>query len=180
MIFAEKLIKARVKSGFTQKALADKLHISVQTYNGYETKGYEPKFEVLLNICTILDTSPNELIGYVQQSGNAKDYAKLQLDNFRSYDKDTIEYRYQTYEESEEWGGYPLPKEKIRILLPKQKFEEIIEVCYMMAEIISIKIQKDEKSRIFKKHVESSVLQYYLEQHNKTVSDAPTSETGKK
>ena len=49
--FAERLIKARNNAGLSQRQLANELNISVQTYNGYETKGYEPRYDLLLKIC---------------------------------------------------------------------------------------------------------------------------------
>jgi len=62
--FSARLIEARVKVGISQAQLARELGISVQTYNGYETKGYEPKFDLLLKICRILKVTPNYILGW--------------------------------------------------------------------------------------------------------------------
>lgn len=177
--FAKKLLQARQHAGFSQKAIADKLGISVQTYNGYETKGYEPKFEVLLKICAILDTSPNELIGYVQQRTDANDYALAHLDNFKRLDNGNIEYSYQYYGYVEAWE-IPVLTDEFQILIPESEFNSIIETCYLMAEVISDNTKKRDKERIFKKSVERSVLDYYSKQQNKTAPDTPISETDNK
>lgn len=62
--FCERLKSERLRAKLTQKEIAEKLHISVQTYNGYETKGYEPKFELLIKICRVLRVTPNYLLGW--------------------------------------------------------------------------------------------------------------------
>ena len=62
--FCERLKSERLRAKLTQKEVAEKLHISVQTYNGYETKGYEPKFELLIKICHILRVTPNYILGW--------------------------------------------------------------------------------------------------------------------
>ena len=62
--FAIRLKIARNTAGLSQKQIASELDISVQTYNGYETKGYEPKYDMLLKICRILKVTPNYILGW--------------------------------------------------------------------------------------------------------------------
>ena len=62
--FAERLRFYRTTANLSQQALADKLGISVQTYNGYETKGYEPKYEILIKLAHALHVDVNALVGY--------------------------------------------------------------------------------------------------------------------
>lgn len=66
-IFSQRLREERKIKGFTQQALADKLVISLTTYNHYECLGKEngrqPPFEILVEICKILDVKADYLLG---------------------------------------------------------------------------------------------------------------------
>lgn len=125
MTFAERLISARNKAGFSQRQLADLLNISVQTYNGYETKGYEPKYELLLKICHALNVSPNELIGY---SGTDKlQKAKLIADSLCI----TYKQKSNNIVISLLIGEYP---EKVDISLTQDEFIILVSNSLAIAE----------------------------------------------
>lgn len=155
--FAEKLIAARNNAQLSQKALADKLGISVQTYNGYETKGYEPKYEILLKICYELDTTPNDLLGYKIDTSFANDYANNHLFNVKNNGDDTIEYTLITTIAEQDV--------KIPITLPSEKFNMFVELSYAMAAALSTRCATLEKERVFIKELEKQIMGYYLEQN---------------
>jgi transcriptional regulator with XRE-family HTH domain len=155
--FAEKLIAARNNAQLSQKALADRLGISVQTYNGYETKGYEPKYEILLKICYELDTTPNDLLGYRIDTRFANEYAEKILFNVKEMDNDLIEYTLKTTIAEQDV--------KIPITLPSKKFNIFVEVSYAMAAALSVRCAELEKQRIFKKELDKQVMGYYID-HN--------------
>lgn len=154
--FAEKLIVARNNAQLSQKALADRLGISVQTYNGYETKGYEPKYEILLKICYELDTTPNDLLGYMIDTSYANDYAKSHLFNVKKIGDDLIEYTLITTIADNEVT--------IPITLPAEKFYIFVEASYAMASALSVRQVTLEKERIFKRELDKSIMGYSLDQ----------------
>lgn len=64
MGFAENLKKYRKKMGFkSAKEFAKVLDIEYSTYMGYENRGREPKYEVLIKIADTLDVSTDDLLG---------------------------------------------------------------------------------------------------------------------
>lgn len=53
----------RIKSGFTQQQMADKLGLSRSTIGMYENGEREPSFEILENIADMFNVDMNYLIG---------------------------------------------------------------------------------------------------------------------
>ncbi len=158
--FAERLIIARNNAGLSQKALAEKLQISVQTYNGYETKGYEPKFEILLKLCRILETEPNDLLGYFITTEYADEYAAQHLIEplppFKPYyqlsGKNIITYRLYLSDDNKDTV--------INVPVPYDEFNTIIQVAYATAEAMSKQIARQQKETIFIKQVENQILSH--------------------
>lgn len=66
MTFAERLRYYREKIGYSQKELAEKIGISFAAYNKYETRGNEPKIEILIKLATALNIDINTLVGFHQ------------------------------------------------------------------------------------------------------------------
>lgn len=65
MGFQENLKKYRELAGYHQaKDYAKVLGISYPTYMGYENRGREPKFDLLIKIASTLHVSIDELLGY--------------------------------------------------------------------------------------------------------------------
>lgn len=62
MVFNLKLKELRVKNGFTQKQIAEFLLVHIQTYQRYELGTREPNFKTLLDICKVLNCTPNDLL----------------------------------------------------------------------------------------------------------------------
>lgn len=80
-VFAERLRYYREKADLKQKELADKAGVSFAAYNKYETKGQEPKIEVLIKLANVLGIDVNTLVGYKaanddSQKDNAADEPK--------------------------------------------------------------------------------------------------------
>ena len=64
MSFQENLKYYREKAGYkTAKELADILNLPYNTYAGYESKGREPKYQMLCKIADLLHVSTDELLG---------------------------------------------------------------------------------------------------------------------
>lgn len=86
--FAENLKRIREELKMSQADLARELGISYQTYNGYETKGNEPKYDLLVKIANILCVTTDELLGakppednWVELYGILKNYGfKVNID----------------------------------------------------------------------------------------------------
>ena len=60
--FGKNLSRLRKSARLTQKELAEKLGINVNTFIGYETAGREPKFETLIKIADFFGVSTDELL----------------------------------------------------------------------------------------------------------------------
>lgn len=65
MGFQENLIHYREKAGYkSAKDFSEKLGINYTTYMGYENKGREPKYSLLVEIARLLHVSVDNLLGY--------------------------------------------------------------------------------------------------------------------
>ena len=62
--FGKRLRRLRRAKGWTQQRLADRIHVDRTTYCKYENDTVEPPMEVWLYLCIVLDTNPNELMGW--------------------------------------------------------------------------------------------------------------------
>lgn len=60
-LIGENLKFARKSKGFTQKAIADILHMTQQQYSRFENGIFELNYEQILTLCKIYDITPNEL-----------------------------------------------------------------------------------------------------------------------
>lgn len=62
-IFSKRLRTARIAKNLSQEQIAAMLNIKQQSYTRYETGKGEPSLEILVDICKILDESPEYLLG---------------------------------------------------------------------------------------------------------------------
>lgn len=62
-MFCEKLKEIREKRGLTGRSITQQLHIAPATYSGWEHGKREPSFEMLVNLCRILNVSADYLLG---------------------------------------------------------------------------------------------------------------------
>lgn len=65
-MFINRLRQARLEKGYSQKALAEQLHISQQAYAKYETGASSPNPEMLGQIAALLNVSTDALLGVAQ------------------------------------------------------------------------------------------------------------------
>lgn len=69
-----KIKEFREKRGLTQQELANLLGIHKMTLSKYERNKTYPEYDKLVKLSIILDTSPNELLGYMRKYINFTDY----------------------------------------------------------------------------------------------------------
>jgi transcriptional regulator with XRE-family HTH domain len=62
--FGDRLREARRRAGKSQQAIADELACWGTTICAYENGRSEPSFERLKELCRMLDTDPNTLLGW--------------------------------------------------------------------------------------------------------------------
>ena len=55
---------ARKAKGYTQKEVADIIHMTQQQYSRFENGVFELNYSQILFLCELFDMSPNELCGY--------------------------------------------------------------------------------------------------------------------
>lgn len=64
MTIGERIVFLRDERGLSQKELAKALHITAATLSRYENDIYQPKLEFLCEMCKILNTSADFLLGF--------------------------------------------------------------------------------------------------------------------
>lgn len=62
-MFGKRLRSIRLKRGFTQQSIADKILISLRTYQKYEQGTRFPSYEVLIDLADNLNVSIDWLLG---------------------------------------------------------------------------------------------------------------------
>lgn len=65
----ENLKKARKQKGYTQAVLASKMGILQPAYARYESGKIELNYEQIIQLCEILDITPNFLWGFEDEYG---------------------------------------------------------------------------------------------------------------
>ena len=86
--FADILKQKRENAGLTQYEVADALHISRTSYTFYETAGRMPSVETILNISTLYQLNPMELLcSFIPKSKLTTD---PQYKNFKCYGNDDL------------------------------------------------------------------------------------------
>lgn len=64
----------REKKGLTQQDLANLMNIHKRTVSKYERNEIFPDHEKLIKLSIILETTPNELLGFKRKYNNMVDY----------------------------------------------------------------------------------------------------------
>lgn len=86
-VFVIKLKEFRLKKGITQQDLAELLKLRCNTVSQYETGKRRLTAEVIIRICLVLETTPNELLDF----SNAYEKYTDELIRMRSeYEKEKI------------------------------------------------------------------------------------------
>ena len=60
----EVLKKARECKGYTQEALADRIHVDRAAFARYESGEEEPSLDTCIYLCVVLDVTPATLMGW--------------------------------------------------------------------------------------------------------------------
>ena len=63
-IIAENLRKRRKEKGWSQRHVADRIHVDRTTYSKYESGKTDPPLEKCIFLCIVMDMSPNQLMGW--------------------------------------------------------------------------------------------------------------------
>ena len=69
MNFSQNLINLRKKAGLSQDKLAEQLHITRQAVSKWESGASVPDADTLMQLCSILGVSPNQLLLDCQEPG---------------------------------------------------------------------------------------------------------------
>ena len=101
MNFAERLRQARIKRGYTQQQIADKMGITNSTYCGYETGKRQPDVAKIKQLANILNVSGDELLGTeftidkidlsASEQAHIKKYRQLNADGQSKVDEYTTD-----------------------------------------------------------------------------------------
>ena len=70
----------RKQKKYTQKEMAERLHITQATYSGYENQKYSPTIETLCDISSVLETPIDEIVGNIPPA-NECGYDKWLMNN---------------------------------------------------------------------------------------------------
>ena len=70
--FAERLKNLRVSFGFTQSSLGNMVGYNKTAICDWETRGKEPKFDILIKLAGIFNVSTDFLLGVVDKKSNDK------------------------------------------------------------------------------------------------------------
>ena len=62
-MLSKRLRSSRIKCGFTQQCMADKLNLSLNAYQKYEQAERSPSLDCLVNIADILQVPTDYLLG---------------------------------------------------------------------------------------------------------------------
>lgn len=65
--FGERLAELRIKSGFTQKVIGEKVGVSKSAFANYESGERHPNFETIVKIADALNVSVDYLLGRTEQ-----------------------------------------------------------------------------------------------------------------
>ena len=60
----EKIKQARKMKGLTQSQVANIFHMTQQQYSRFENGVFELNYQQIIEICKLLDTTPNELFNF--------------------------------------------------------------------------------------------------------------------
>lgn len=86
MNIGDRIVFLREERGISQKDLAKGLHITPATLSRYENNIYQPKLEFIYDMCHILDTSPDYLLGFTEQYNRSEHIQPAINDMITSYE----------------------------------------------------------------------------------------------
>jgi len=74
--FGQNLKEFRIKQGLYQKDIAEELDIAQVTVSSWERGNSEPNIDQILQLCEILNTTPNDLNGFEDVKENKSELEK--------------------------------------------------------------------------------------------------------
>lgn len=89
--FNENLKEARLKSGFSQKDVAENIGVAKSTYSLYESGSREPNVNTIKKIASYLNVSADELLGIndepitIAAHFDGDEYTEEELDEIRQF-----------------------------------------------------------------------------------------------
>jgi len=63
LFFGKRLKELRLEKNITQKQLGDVFNVDQTTISDWETRGYEPSYQVLINLAKYFDVTVGQLLG---------------------------------------------------------------------------------------------------------------------
>jgi len=63
IIFCKILKELRLEKGLTQKQLGNKFNVSFSTISDWETRGYEPSYQILAELALFFEVTVGQLLG---------------------------------------------------------------------------------------------------------------------
>lgn len=84
MNFSQNLMNLRKKAGLSQDKLAEQLHITRQAVSKWESGASVPDADTLMQLCKILDATPNQLLWDSSESNPDSD-SKAHFSNDRIF-----------------------------------------------------------------------------------------------
>lgn len=76
-LLAYTIFITRLMRGMTQQELADQLHKTTNAVSNWEHGHTSPPISVLLDLCKVLDVTPNQILGFEEIEGFKEYEAKL-------------------------------------------------------------------------------------------------------
>ena len=180
---AERLRYYREKTGLKQKEVADIIGVSVAAYNKYETRGNEPKIDILIKLAHVFGVDLNTLCGYQKPAAEIFKNVKKALEPFSiiadihpafndSIDYDTPVTLTTTLSEADNWlqpfyehvHNAPLPLFDVDIAIQQAKAETLAAYSAVSKAFLKQRLQNYlfVKPTIDSIHVEV-VNEYYNE-----------------
>lgn len=159
--FAENLRYYREKAELSQKELAKAIGVSVAAYNKYETRGNEPKIDILIKLANALNVDVNTLVGFrqtaeeilIDHEGRCPEYFnRLQILYMGYFTKDDAWKITINGEEGS--GSFPVPTAEL---------ESMVTTCHKRATSETSKIfqaLKKTESELFFNLLEMELIRY--------------------
>ena len=91
-----KLRALRQKNGWTQKQMAEMLHINRSTYAYYETGATQPDLDMLCRIARLFDVSLDDLLGLMPSPPDMEDQIFLYVASLPMIKQRSLLYRLQS------------------------------------------------------------------------------------
>lgn len=154
MNFKNNLKHLREKKGYSRVEIAKKLNMTSAAYGAYELGNREPKLEKLCEIARLFNTSPNDLLGYTQDS---PDDLKNAIDTFRQYGF-TVQEGGKDYNGAAREDTFQVTDSKYNHTTPVHSPGDLIEIIDKAAEN---KYYRQRKADLFHEAIADELTNYF-------------------